>query len=128
MNAFAGMNNVIVAFKGTSAYGNNAFIDDINIGVSTASIGKIADVTNSLNVFPNPVRNELNVRFTLNKAEKLTIEIYNALGQKVHTVANTSFNGENTLTVNTSDLAAGIYHLNLVSQNGVTTQRFVVEK
>ncbi len=70
----------------------------------------------------------MSLNFEVKDATDLNISIKNALGQTVQQVANQSFLGENTLTINTSNLAAGVYFINAVNDNGVITKRFVVER
>ncbi len=54
--------NMIVKFKGTSAYGNNAWIDNVKL-VPTLAVGNvIAD--NSVRVYPNPAREAATLDFT----------------------------------------------------------------
>ena len=70
-----------------------------------------------LDVFPNPVQDELNI---INGEGLATI--YNVLGQAVKqlTIKNSQ------LTINTSDLPKGQYILHILQQNGnVVTKQFV---
>lgn len=120
---------LMVAFKGTSAYGNSLYVDDIQTTFEgTINVNRVESPTTSFTLFPNPVQNTLNVNFEVADATDLNISIQNALGQTVQQVANQSFVGETTLKVNTSNLAAGVYFINAVSGNAVITKRFVVEK
>ncbi len=54
--------------------------------------------------------------------------IFNALGQQVQNVTTGTFEGENTVEVNTSELASGVYLLNLASDKGLVTKRFTVKQ
>lgn len=130
LSAYASETELVVAFKGLSGYGNNLFVDNINVYDANpqSNVEDIAAINGTVNVFPNPARTTMNIQFELNEMTDMNIVVYNALGQAVRTVANGSFNGLNNLTMDVSDLAAGVYHLNMISNNGVMTQRFVVEK
>lgn len=120
---------VTIAFKGTSDYGNNLYIDDVRTEYEYAvGVAAVEAPTTSFELFPNPVKNTLNVNFSVANATDLNISIKNALGQTVQQVANQSFLGENTLTVNTSNLTAGVYFINAVNENSVITKRFVVKR
>ena len=69
--------------------------------------------------------NELPLKMKMND---LNIAIFNALGQKVVPVASGTYSGLNVIDVNTEKLNSGVYFLNITSQNGTSTKRFVVEK
>jgi hypothetical protein len=59
---------------------------------------------------PNPFNPTTSISFTLAKAEKVTVEIYNAAGQKVDTLVDTTMNaGNHFATWNASKFAAGVY-------------------
>jgi hypothetical protein len=121
--------DLMIAFKGTSAYGNSLYVDDINtVFENVISVNTIEAPTTSFSVFPNPVKHTLNLNFEVADATDLNISIKNALGQTVQQVANQNFVGETTLKVNTSTLAPGVYFVNAVGETGVITKRFVVER
>lgn len=128
LGAYDNMNDVVIRFRGTSAYGNNLFVDDINISGATGVITIDAEEAAEARIMPNPVRDNMVLEFTMNKATDANINIVNALGQQIQQVANSSFEGTNTLEINTSNLVSGVYFLNITSETGTTTKRFVVEK
>lgn len=127
LSSLAGTNEVIIRFRGISDYGNNLFIDDINLSVAT-STEEVAATETEVRIMPNPVHNNMTVEFDLPESTTMDMMIFNALGQPVQQVAEGTFEGMNSLTVNTSDLAAGMYILKLVTDKGMVTKRFVVKR
>lgn len=120
---------LMIAFEGVSGYGNSLYIDDINMEYEyPVSVDQINAPTAQLTLFPNPVNNVLNVTFETAATSELTLTISNALGQTVQHVASGTYQGPQTIQVNTSELTAGVYFLNAVGETGVTTKRFVVER
>ena len=120
---------VIVEVKGTSNWGNPAYIDNLNVVASTATnINNIDNAVSAVKLMPNPVRENMTLEFTTTDATDATITIVNALGQNVRTVANGSYVGTTNMNINTNDLASGVYFLNIISAEGVKSTRFVVEK
>ena len=59
---FIGQSSVMIDFKATSDYGNNLYLDDINLSGVTA-VHNLEGVT-SFNVYPNPASNFVNVSAT----------------------------------------------------------------
>jgi len=73
-------------------------------------------------IYPNPsnVSGITTLEFNLKSTSKVSVEIYNLMGQVVKTVANKNFDGGvNTLDMNLSGMNAGVYFVNL-TVNGVS--------
>lgn len=119
---------VVVEVRGTSGWGNPAYIDNFNVMASTGTNINTIATASAVKVMPNPVRDNMTLEFTTVDATDASINIVNALGQQVQQVANDTYNGTTTIQINTSELAAGMYFLNIATKDGVTSERFVVEK
>ncbi|MEZ5043672.1 MAG: fibronectin type III domain-containing protein [Saprospiraceae bacterium] len=91
---------------------NPSFIDQIGGG-------------NSLLVFPNPAGEELELRFTVLIPEAVHLQVFDAKGQLLKQVALTIEEGENHYTLPLTDLAAGMYFIQLNGKNTVLQSRFV---
>ena len=60
--------------------------------------------------YPNPFNPSTNISFTIPAQGKVTVTIYNALGQEVAVLADRSFNqGMHTLTWNAENASSGLY-------------------
>ncbi len=83
----------------------------------TSSIETIE--TTTMKIYPNPVENSLNIE-VLQDASKL--EIYNVMGKKIQ-----SFDQLTTgvMNISTANLAAGVYFINLHTESGVQTVKFL---
>ncbi|MCH2045397.1 MAG: T9SS type A sorting domain-containing protein [Saprospiraceae bacterium] len=127
--AYASASEVLVRFRGTSAYGNNLFVDDVNLSEAAVSTNvEVAQATTEARIMPNPVSDVMNLEISVSDNTEASIEIYNAIGQRVKSVANTTLSGTNVFTVNTSDLAVGVYNVNIITEEGMTTKRFTVQR
>lgn len=71
-------------------------------------------------LFPNPAKENITI---LAEEGLQHIFVYNSLGQAVETIP---MHGENKFTMNTNTYAPGLYIMNVVTQQGVTTKQFVV--
>ena len=80
----------------------------------------------SMNIFPNPSNESVNIDFTLSSNVGGTIEMFDVNGKSVfqHTINQNTHTG--IITVNTANLNAGVYFVKLSSQNTTDTRRLVV--
>jgi hypothetical protein len=125
-----GNSNTLFRFAGISNYGNNLYLDNINIykygNVVTTGVSNIA--VNKIAVYPNPANNVLNARITSDKAADATYVVVNALGQKV-AGGNSQINaGENLINIDTRNLIDGVYFLSITVDGARTVKRFNVSR
>ncbi|MBS1651168.1 MAG: T9SS type A sorting domain-containing protein [Bacteroidetes bacterium] len=81
----------------------------------------------SLNVYPNPAKNEAFVKVTLNNSSNLTIQVLNALGQVVKSSSVQAFVGSNTLNVDLQGINSGIYFVKVSDGTHASTTKLIVE-
>lgn len=118
-------NGAQIAFRATSNYGNNMFIDNINLRSGPTSIEDIIN-TAGIEVYPNPVTNTLNIRLNAHKAFEGNITITNIAGQTVLVTTSNVVAGENILSIDASALAAGSYLISIGDgENGAAVKKFV---
>lgn len=125
--AYAGNSKVFVMFRSTNGYGNNIYVDDINISGVACPTG-IADVTNenNLNIYPNPANSLVNMSFNLAERSEVTVNVYNTLGEVVYTENKGSMVGSNIVTINTVNFSNGMYMVELVAGETKTVSRMNV--
>ena len=79
--------------------------------------------------YPNPTAGEAVITFELPAVTNLTMNVRNMYGQEVAVVAQGEFNaGSHKVTVNTSDLAAGVYFYSLTANGKSITKKMIVTK
>lgn len=71
-------------------------------------------------IFPNPAKNTVSI----NANEIQTVKLYDLSGKEIQ--VQTLFN-ENTVTVNISNLLAGIYYIRLETEEGISTHKLIVQ-
>jgi len=93
------------------ANGTRDLIISIEDGIVRKSLGAIA--------FPNPVADELNLKYELETASSVKISIYDLSGKLIRTLAATAPQGAGTHEIKTdlSDLPAGRYFVSLQAGN-----------
>jgi hypothetical protein len=83
----------------------------------------------SLSAFPNPFNPTTTLSFTLPRAGKTKIVIYDITGREVRTLSDQIFEaGEHTLRFDGSGLPSGIYFARMTSGNSTTTQKLLLLK
>jgi hypothetical protein len=95
------------------------------IGIKELAGSNISSVSNS---FPNPTSTTSAVKVNLNKAEDITLNVTNSIGQLVSTQTVKGVAGENQLTIDASSLNSGIYFYTVISGNAKITRKLSVTK
>jgi hypothetical protein len=120
--------------------GNTAYTFTINSDAASAASGRFMVVFGStattaidnatgnelfVKISPNPVKDQLQVRFKTAAVAGTTIKVINSLGQVVRTVNAGKVNAGN-FTISTNSLPAGLYTVQLISdENKIATQKVV---
>lgn len=125
--SYAGQPNVLVRFKATSAYGNNLYVDNINV---SATVGiEENNLVTGVNVYPNPMANQASVDFNLTSDNTVSMVLVNTVGQLVMTenLGNMSA-GIHTYQMDASSLSNGLYFLNITVGNSTITKKVAINK
>jgi hypothetical protein len=123
LSSLATRPDVLIRFKGISDYGNNLFIDEVNIP-NTVSVLESSS-TLPLRSYPNPVTSDLYVEAELALAQNVQLNVLNALGQVVLTESQQAEAGHQHLQLDASALPAGIYNLQTVLNGRVHLSKFI---
>lgn len=130
LSAFAGQSNVMIKFVATSAYGNNLYLDNINLfDATTTGIITETATENSMNVYPNPATDNATVNFTLGESAKVQVSVVDALGRVIISadLGNMSA-GEQNYQLNTESLNNGLYFVNVQIDGNKITKRIAISK
>jgi hypothetical protein len=83
----------------------------------------------AINVYPNPATNAVNLSYELLSNEDVVIEMMNNIGQVVYSkVVKDNSLGKHSLKIETADLAAGMYMLNIRTGKQDHVQKVAVMK
>lgn len=126
LSSYSTATDLLVQFNGISGYGNNVLVDNVNIGTNTTGLDDAKDV--NFGVFPNPAVDFTNVTFFSPEAADGSVQVVNAVGQVVFAQNLGNVNGEFTLSVPVTDLAAGTYMVKLNLGTRTFTQKLMVVK
>lgn len=125
LSAYDNTDDVMIRFRSTSGYGNNAYIDDINI---TQGAGIEDAIVSSFSVYPNPATDAVNVSFNSAHSSDALISIYNIDGSLVYQSSNFVTHGNNLISVPVSNLDNGFYTVRINVEGEMIQDRFVVVK
>ena len=83
-----------------------------------------------LTVYPNPTNEIVSLKFSLNESSTVSITIFNSSGELVKKVAERTLlnKGTHNSTVNVKDLVAGIYSIQLLTNNIKIARNLVIVK
>ncbi|HTO15564.1 MAG TPA: T9SS type A sorting domain-containing protein [Edaphocola sp.] len=112
-----------LALRATSGYGNNMYIDNLKLRTGVA-VNDLVDAKN-INIFPNPIQNELNVNINMKQAGNVVFSVVNTLGQEVKSVSKDLSAGNQVINIDAAQFAAGMYILNIKTDSGNTQQKFI---
>ena len=128
LSPYTSFSNLIFKFSNTTEYGNDLYLDDINIAGLNTGIPTIEKNLFNVNVFPNPANNKLNVGFSLSKHETVNIRLYDIYGKLIETILNDSKpQGDYTLSFDVNKYAAGLYFLNLSAGESTTVKKVFIQ-
>lgn len=93
-----------------------------------ASTNDLSMYYSNFSISPNPAFNYLNISFDAQKNSDAEFVLYSSLGQKVLTEKVKINIGYNKLNINTGEVPAGIYYLELRNQHGILSKNNVMIK
>jgi hypothetical protein len=127
LSIYAGLSSIFVRFKGTSNFGNDLYIDNINFNISSTTGIEEHESVNNLNVYPNPVTGNAIVNFNITEASEVAITLYNTIGE---TILNDNLGklnpGIQNYSLNSKSINNGLYFLNIRIGNSNVVKKITI--
>jgi hypothetical protein len=79
-------------------------------------------------VYPSPSANVAHINVTLTHESPVKIQVYNSLGVLVQNGNEQKLSGKNKLTIDCTNLSAGLYFVSVASGESKITKRLIVNK
>jgi len=101
----------------------------VNIGIDDNLFG---GTTAMFSVFPNPFNQKTNIRFTLDKEQLITLQIFDMSGTLIKTLANDNFEqGEHTILWDAvgrsgAKVSTGVYFCKMISEKQTSSIKLIV--
>ena len=105
-----------------------------SIPVSALTTTGVNEIQNSrldaVSLFPNPTTGIINIDYTLNESASISFEVYNMIGEKLHSVQSQKLAaGDYRTQINTSSFQSGVYFVAVKDGNKLMrTLKFIVVK
>lgn len=124
LTPYSGNSNVMIRFEFRSGFGNNLYLDNINILDNFNSVEQVA-FDGQMTVFPNPFSSSF--RLVFNSGKEYTVNVTDMTGRVVYT-RSTAGTGFNSLVIPAEQLSSGVYFVTLRENGaGVKTVKIVKE-
>jgi hypothetical protein len=122
LQPFIGSANVLFRFVNVNDYGNNLYIDNVNITDGPLSVQSV-NFANSTSLYPNPGQGLFNLQINQIDAKQIKLEVFDALGNLV--MQNDNVKGNRGLILDLQDKSNGIYTVKLSSANSIYFHKLV---
>ena len=127
------VDNFRYKFEFESGGGNNIYLDNINIYQGSSSDELVvglsdidATIFSGLNLFPNPADDELNIQFSVETPQDVVFNVQDLTGKVALSNLIKANSGSNHVFMNTSQLAAGVYFLEVQVGGMKETRQFII--
>jgi len=127
----------LIAYSGWTGFINNRPANTMRIwGLFSSDIGikdRIVPKTKiskfSLYIFPNPVRKDCNIKYSLSQKTEVNISLYDVTGRLIRKLINENQNiGVYQKAIDVSNLAQGVYFIRLNAENYSAVQKVILIK
>lgn len=132
VNAFTQLGNVPdyrLAATSTASTGAT-FTNPVFVGGFTGINEVTSLIKNSVVLYPNPASENTTIAFNIVEKNKVSVLVYDVLGNLVSIISqeNEFEKGNNTISLNTSNLSSGIYYISLEVNGAKETKKLVINK
>ena len=97
------------------------------VGFGPLDVPAVTKLSSTIQLYPNPTNNELNIQFTTARRENVNITVTDLLGREIATVTNSAYEGETHLNFDTHNISKGVYFICFKSGTETITKKFVVQ-
>lgn len=126
LTSYAGQSQILIRFKATSGYGNNAYIDEINLSPSADVASN--DMVSGMLLSPNPSNSNTDLEFYTQKSSDVSVVVVNSIGAVVYSSIVNAAQGFNTLQIPSENFNSGIYFVSIKGENSNSTQKLIIQK
>lgn len=100
------------------------------INIVVTSLNETASRFNQISIHPNPAADVVNFDFTLSKASKVVITVFDITGKAIEVIKDEQQfleAGKHSKRLNTSKLLPGVYFVNFKNESASETKKLVIQ-
>jgi hypothetical protein len=125
LGQYQGEQEVMFLFTTNSNWGNNLYLDNINIStISTVGI-KEDNHLESVKIYPNPSTGKLTIEGLGSENRYKDIVVTNIMGQQIMNVLQVN---SNSLTLDLSDYVSGAYFISIKTETSSVVKKIIISK
>lgn len=119
---YIGKNDLIIAFRNTTGYENNIYLDDVNLRkvIVNPNVKQQGFV-----LTPNPTNGSFTLLFYPAPASLKGIQVFNSIGQKIFETVFANGQGYNNYTVDLTPFQKGVYIVNAIFDDRILTKKII---
>jgi hypothetical protein len=122
---FAASGELFITFQSDGAYNGPGWTAEWEIG--NIGVDEQNESFNNLKVYPNPANNLLNISFSLDETQSFDIKLLSVTGEVVYVESTNEFSGNYVNTIDLSEIAKGVYFLNLTNNKGTVNKKVIIK-
>ncbi len=123
LDSYAGHSALEIRIIGKTGYGNDLYLDNININGFNVGINETKNAEGIVTVFPNPSSGKIFIEVKSVHSKNAAVEILDLIGNRISSLNDASFAGMKRYEMDLSNLSAGIYLLKVNAGDFQSTQR-----
>jgi photosystem II stability/assembly factor-like uncharacterized protein len=124
LSSYAGSGVAHVRFLGISGYGNQCYIDNINLRDGTTNIYSLMNPESDIRLYPNPASETVGIETSALNGT-VTLKMFDMLGNEVPLSGN-SYSAKR-FALNVSHMSSGVYFLRINSNGNQFTRKLVIQ-
>jgi hypothetical protein len=130
VNGFTALGNVPdYRLKAISTVATGALFTNPKFVGGFVGVNELTNIVeNSFVLYPNPASQNTTISFNIVEKNNVIVSVYDVLGNLISTMTQSSEfeKGSNTVSLNTSSLASGIYYVSLTVNGAKETKKLVI--
>jgi hypothetical protein len=116
--------HLFIAFSSNSGVNGPGFVANWEISTGIEDQNENFD---QLMIYPNPADNLLNISFNFEQTQSFEIRLISVTGKVVYSENTQDFTGNYINRIDLSNMAKGVYFLNMQSETGTVNRKVVVK-
>jgi hypothetical protein len=128
LTAFNGSPEVLIEFIGRSDFGNNLYVDNIQMNNSNNVSLEEEALSQAFNFYPNPAEDNFTLEFDLASSATVNASIIDVTGRVVLVIAQEEvLSGAKSLNTSVANLEAGAYIVQVEINGAVSQEKLIIK-